>query len=145
MAITGPAPKDGKRRRNPDTFQWVEVADAPSSGPSMDLPDEITSSLVHDWYGAIRRMPHCVLWQESDWIFAVTTAFVAAECYSGQGSTSSFSELRQREAKMGVTVEDRMKLRIRYVRPEVGQGSEAKAETPKRRLKAVDPSAVAGA
>jgi hypothetical protein len=144
VAITGPAPKDGKRRRNADTFQWTEVADSPFAGESPDLPEQITSALVADWYSAIRRMPHCVLWSPSDWQFAVTTAFVAAECYDPEAKMHPFGELRQREAKMGVTVEDRMKLRIRYVRPEVGTGSVEKV-APKRRLKAVDPSGVAGA
>ncbi len=138
MALTGPPPSENKRRRNADTFAWVDVVSSPFDGSSPDLPDALDGNvLVARWYEAIRSMPHCRLWTASDWMFAVSTAFVALDAFSGE-RPAAFGELRQREAKMGVTLEDRMKLRIRYVPPEVGEGSARTPKAsaaPKRRLK----------
>ena len=61
-------------------------------------------------------MPHCVLWQESDWAFAVDTAMVHAQ--ASYGVISAMAELRMREKSLGTTVDARRDLRIRYVEPE---------------------------
>lgn len=58
-------------------------------------------------------MPHCRLWTESDWEFALETAMVADALFYGR--TSAATELRQREKVLGTTVDSRRDLRIRYV------------------------------
>lgn len=79
------------------------------------------------WWRDVSSMPHCVLWEASDWRFAIETAFVADMLF--QGDRPAASELRLRERVMGTTLDARRDLRIRYVAPE----SESAAE--KRRLK----------
>tara|TARA_B110000971_G_C19792522_1_gene400436 strand:- start:187 stop:438 length:252 start_codon:yes stop_codon:yes gene_type:complete len=61
-------------------------------------------------------MPHCILWQDSDWAFALDTAMVQAAASHGQ--VTAMAELRMREKVLGTTVDARRDLRIRYVEPE---------------------------
>jgi hypothetical protein len=65
------------------------------------------------WWDTVSHMPHCVLWDESDWEFAVDTAHVAAAFHAGDARFAN--ELRQREKHLGVTMDSRRDLRIRYV------------------------------
>lgn len=68
------------------------------------------------WWSAVSRMPHCSLWGGSDWQFALDSAVVAAGFHAGDARLAG--ELRQREKIMGMTVDARRDLRIRYVDPE---------------------------
>ena len=132
MAISGPAPKapGTKQRRNPDTHEWQDVVDAPYEGPAPELPASYEwGPGARAWFEAVRSMPHAALFKASDWMFVLETAFVVNEMWSGNAGVAG--ECRQRNAKLGVTLEDRMKLRIRYVDPEVGEP--AKSEPSRRR------------
>jgi hypothetical protein len=60
-------------------------------------------------------MPHCTLWQESDWAFAFDTAIVAAAFHGGELKRAE--ELRIREKTLGTTLDSRRGLRIRYAAP----------------------------
>jgi hypothetical protein len=61
-------------------------------------------------------MPHCVLWHDSDWAYALDTAVVHDQ--ASYGSVSAMAELRLREKSLGTTFDARRDLRIRYVEPE---------------------------
>ena len=61
-------------------------------------------------------MPHCCLWHDSDWEFALDAALVADEFYR-TGKTAWASELRHWERVMAVTMDDRRSQRIVYVEP----------------------------
>lgn len=60
-------------------------------------------------------MPHCVLWTEADWDFAIDALEVAARFY--EGHPPSAVELRNREKQLGTTIDYRRDLRIRYIDP----------------------------
>jgi hypothetical protein len=60
-------------------------------------------------------MPHCVLWSETDWEYAVDTAQVHAQFSTGDMRVAA--ELRNREKLLGNTFDARRDLRIRYVDP----------------------------
>lgn len=137
MSLAGrkPKPKGQARHRNPPTHDWTEVVHEPFTGkPPVALPAtrsvQTSSGLaevkLHNqtkaWWRRISRMPHCRLWAESDWEFALETALVADALFYGR--TSAATELRQRERLMGTTVDARRDLRIRYVKPkeEVADG-----------------------
>lgn len=124
MAKTGPAPKVVKHGHGGG--EWQDVPDAPYTGPGSerDLPEipglpwyETTMA----WWITVRRMPHCRLWTESDWNFATMCAVIVnqawGELYGGALPVNLLSELRQREALLGMTMEQRRKLGIRYVDP----------------------------
>lgn len=124
MAKTGPAPKVVKHGHG--GAEWQDVPDAPyaGSGSERDLPDipglpwyETTVA----WWNVVRRMPHARLWTEADWLFAIETAVLKnqiwGEIFGGALPANLLSEERQRIALLGMTMEQRRKLGIRYVDP----------------------------
>lgn len=140
--ITGRRPKeDGQKvNRHPLTQGWTEVPDIPfdletafpEAAARPRLPGRMPAATKR-WWAAISTMPHCVLWQDSDWSFAIDTGILHARFVKGE--TVRAGELRMRERRMGTTVEARRDLRIRYINPlahrEAPEGSGADAaETP---------------
>ena len=127
MAVAGrkPAASGQTRHRVKPSADWVEVQNVPYAGEVPELPGERTivtrdgqsqvclQDMTRRWWDSVTRMPHCVLWTESDWMFALTTATVADAAFCGISSAAT--ELRNREKVMGTTVEYRRDLRIRYV------------------------------
>lgn len=119
MAHRGPAGKAVKHGRTPNA-EWTEVADVPYAGPSPDLPRlpnrRKWNELVLQWWEQVRTMPHCVVWRNTDWMFAIETALQKHEYYaSDDRTTTAATEIRRREAMLGTTAEARRQLRIRYV------------------------------
>jgi hypothetical protein len=119
MPLTGTKPKGEVRRRNKPTHDWTEVEAIPfEGGPKLPAtkPGERTwPTGTKRWWKSVSRMPHCVLWDESDWMFALETALVNAAFHNGD--IKAATELRNREKVLGTTVDFRRDLRIRYVDP----------------------------
>ena len=130
MAVPGrkPAAAAQKRNRNTPQADWVEVVNVPYSGACPDLPGSRTivtrdgqetvglQEMTQAWWDVVSTMPHCVLWEPSDWMFALATATVADAAFCGVAS--AMTELRNREKVLGTTVEFRRDLRIRYIESE---------------------------
>ncbi len=119
MAVTGAAPKAAKLGHSP-TLDWTEVVDEPyEPGRTRELPKlgrRKWNDLVVAWWAQVRIMPHCSLWTETDWIFAQETGMMKHEYLADdRRKTTEATEIRRREDMMGVTLEARRKLRIRYV------------------------------
>jgi hypothetical protein len=127
MPISGAKPSDRPTvNRNKPTHDWTNVPNQPYTGPKPELPltrqvmvknGEVeivpVEERTREWWRVVSSMPHCILWSDSDWVFALDTAMVhAASVY---GSVTASSELRQRERTLGVTMDARRDLRIRYV------------------------------
>ncbi|MCK2237718.1 MULTISPECIES: hypothetical protein [unclassified Crossiella] len=117
MAITGRPPSERPRNRNAKVHDWTLVDAVPFAGPSPELPelDDGWHPQTLAWWGAVRSMPHCRLWTDTDWQFAIETALLSNEFWHGEPARAA--ELRLRAGKLGITHEDRLKLRIRYVDP----------------------------
>lgn len=127
MAGRKPADRPTVTRHKP-TVDWTEVPNVPFDGETPELPlsrsvmkegepiEIPIENRTRDWWNALTKMPHCILWQESDWAFAVDTAMVHA--MANHGIVSAMAELRMREKVMGTTVDARRDLRIRYVNQE---------------------------
>lgn len=119
MPVTGRKPKpDGlKRNRVAPTHDWTEVADVPfKGGPKLPAkrPDgRPWPAATRRWWDVIAAMPHCVLWSDADWQFALVTAQLAAAVHEGE--LRQATELRNRERVLGTTADFRRDLRIRYV------------------------------
>ncbi|MCZ1009916.1 hypothetical protein O1L68_27615 [Streptomyces lydicus] len=131
MAVAGRKPKDGpKRNRVAAVHEWTTVADERYEGPRPELPEsrrvewtdrelgrcsemQPLQQLTRVWWERITGMPHCVLWDDGDWQFAITTAMVADAVFAGDVRLAG--ELRQRERVIGTTLDARRDLRIRYV------------------------------
>lgn len=129
MAMAGRKPSDRPTvTRHKPTHDWTEVPNVPYDGEHPELPLSRTvlkgdepieipiENRTRDWWNALTKMPHCVLWQDSDWAFALDTAMVQAAASHGQ--VTAMAELRMREKVLGTTVDARRDLRIRYVEPE---------------------------
>lgn len=132
MAVTGRKPKEASERRNrmPAVHDWTEVDDVPYTGRVPKLPirqrlDREAGKWVNAewpaatkrWWAVVSRMPHCTLWTDADWEFALETAEVHARFVEGVNST----ELRIRQKLLGTTLNSRRDLRIRYVAPKPAQ------------------------
>lgn len=127
MAGRKPSERPVVHRVKP-TVDWTDIVNVPYSGPVPELPLSRTvlkdgepieiplETRTRNWWNALTKMPHCILWQESDWAFAIDTAMVHAQ--ASHGVVSAIAELRMREKVMGTTVDSRRDLRIRYVEPE---------------------------
>lgn len=100
-------------------LEWTEVVNTPfAGGPKLSKrpngkpwPDGI----VRRWH-AYSTMPHCVLWGEADWEFAVDTLVMAARYFEGADPRMA-AELRNREKVMGTTMDFRRDIRVRYIDP----------------------------
>jgi len=140
MGMAGRKPSDRPTvTRHKPTVDWTEVPNVSYEGWVPELPEtrqvvdksgEVIEVPVPDatraWWDALCKMPHCVLWQESDWAFALDTAMVQAQ--ASYGVISAMAELRMREKSLGTTVDSRRDLRIRYVEPETEQAQLAVVE-----------------
>lgn len=130
MPVAGrkPKPEGQSRTRHKATYDWIEVVDAPYDGKRPALPrkrrivlpfgqtkDLPLHALTRAWWDTVSRMPHCRLWSEADWRYAMSTALVADAFHYGH--TPSATELARREKVLGTTVDARRDLRIRYVDP----------------------------
>lgn len=95
--------------------EWTEVVDVPFDGVRPGLPRRKGGwpASTKRWWETVSRMPHCVLWSDADWQFALDTALLAAEFH--EGNVRVAGELRQREKILGTTLDARRDLRIRYV------------------------------
>jgi len=129
MPVGGRKPSEDRSKvlnKNALAFDWIDILDVPFGGSvPVSLPairiittpkgEDLVPLLdeTRQWWSTICRMPHCTLWAESDWQFALSTALVADLAF--RGVTSATSELRQREKVLGTTVDFRRDLRIRYV------------------------------
>jgi hypothetical protein len=113
MPAPGPMPKpaDQRVRRNKESGDWREVPNVPFDGPA--LPHDVDTVFAARWWDKVRQMPHCALWSQSDWLFAEATA-VIADAFS-KSPKEFAAELRMREKVLGLTDDDRVRLRIRYV------------------------------
>lgn len=119
MPVVGrkPKPEGQKRNRVKPVHDWAEVLDVPYAGKVLPLPKEQGwPAGTRRWWRVVSRMPHCVLWSESDWQFALDTALVAAAFHGGDMARAT--ELRAREKILGTTADARRDLRIRYVSQE---------------------------
>lgn len=127
MAVPGREPSPDSINRNKPTVDWIEVEDKPYTGKRPTLPktrpmttpdgviDVPLSPLTLGWWETLSKLPHCALWTDGDWAFALTTVIVADLAHNG--ANAAFAELRRREDQMGLTGEARRKLRIRYLPP----------------------------
>jgi len=130
MPVSGPKPKDADRKvtRHGLTHDWVEVPNVPYAGDKPTPGGRRLPAMTARWWASVSSMPHCVLWEESDWQFALDTLQVHRRFAStGEGA----AELRQREKVLGTTVDSRRDLRIRYVEPVTAraEGEDAPAVT----------------
>ena len=161
MALRGADPKGSNKHGRTPTADWIEVDDVPFQGPWPELPELPGGKrakyhpLALRWWDTVKRLPHAVLWDDADWLYAVETAYMKHFYYKDVANdekgatTSAATEIRRREDNIGTTMEARRKLRIRYVDREeagvqttVGQGAES--DQPAKVIETKGPGSGAG-
>ena len=115
MAGRGPAPK-GRRSRARDEVQARQIEDdGEVRGP--ELPEDIEwHPRTVAWWDTWRRSPQAQQFTATDWSFLLDTALMHHTMWD-KGRWEFAAELRLRAAKLGATVEDRMRLRQTIVTP----------------------------
>lgn len=111
-----PKPEGQARHRVKPVHEWTEVQNTPFEG-APELPKrrdgKSWSDRLKQKWAAWSSMPHCSLWDGTDWEFAFDTLEVAAQFHEGNEKLAT--ELRNREKVLGTTHDYRRDLRIRYV------------------------------
>lgn len=124
--IRGGKPKDDRSqvRHRVAVLAYDDYPDVPFDGPKLPVRYGYEGGAEVEvawpkptvrWWEKIRRMPHAKVWTPTDWEWAFMTA--EAHARITEGRSGAFTELRQRERRMGTTAEARKDLRIRYVAP----------------------------
>lgn len=141
------------RRANADVIEWIEVDDVPyldapplpprtiSEGPDAPVGalDRWPDATMR-WYRAVSRMPHAKLWAATDWENVWRVAELHARFSEGWKGHNG-SELRISQKVLGMTMDDRRDLRIRYL----PAGTEKKRATEQRRKRAAGGGSTDGA
>lgn len=130
MPVTGAKlkPPGQSVTRHKPVHDWTEVENVPfADGPKLPPKRADGRTWVKrtkDKWDAWRAMPHCRLWGETEWDFALDSIEVAA-LFHESGEMKYATELRNREKVLGTTLDFRRDLRIRYVDPQSQGDSEA--------------------
>jgi hypothetical protein len=107
--------------RHPRAYGWLEVPDVPFTGgpklPRRRCDGTAWPKGSAERWAAWSSMPHCRLWQPSDWRFALDTMEIASRAFEDGAKIGYSTEARYRERILGVTHDARQGMRIRYVTP----------------------------
>lgn len=108
-----PKPDGQRRRRNAPTHSdQIVTVDDELRGPELAGPFS-PSTLA--WFETWRRSPQAQLFEETDWSRLVLLAPIV-DAYFRRPSAAALSEIRMNEERLGATVVDRMRARIRIER-----------------------------
>ena len=116
------AKPDGQRRRRnaPTHSDQVVTDDGQVRGPELDGP---YAPQTLAWYDTWRRSPQAQLFEETDWSRLVLLAPIV-DAYFRRPSAAALSEIRMNEERLGATVVDRMRARIKVQRDDEGEDAD---------------------
>lgn len=111
-------PKENPARRNKhDTTVLERREDTDLIGPDLHWTIDWHPK-TREWWDMWRRSELAPAMEPSDWEFLSDTALLHHDVWNGRISvaqkTNALAEIRQRVAKFGATLEDRIKLRIKF-------------------------------
>lgn len=112
-------PKENPARRNKhDSFVLERRTDDELIGPDLSWTLDWHPE-TKKWWDEIRTSEMAFILEPSDWRFLQDTALMHHHIWNSKKMsiaqmTAAMAEIRQRVAKYGATLEDRLKLRIRF-------------------------------
>lgn len=108
------AKPDGQRRRRnaPTHSDQIVTHDDEVRGPELDGP---YAPQTLAWFDTWRRSPQAQLFEATDWSRLVLLAPIV-DAYFRRPSAAALSEIRMNEERLGATVVDRMRARIKVER-----------------------------
>ncbi|RLK22630.1 hypothetical protein DER29_0468 [Micromonospora sp. M71_S20] len=111
-----PKPDGTRRRRNAPTHgeTVLPADDGTLRGPSLGelMPGREFPEDVHLWFDDWRRSPQAAVFERTDWRRLALLARTV-EGYLKRPSAAALSEIRMNEERLGATVVDRMRARMR--------------------------------
>lgn len=146
MPLPGPAPKpaDQRRDRHEKAALTIKIEDVPfTDAPALpDRNPESNSpwtSNARGFWDTLSSMPHCCLWSDMDWEYAVQTVCVYERTRTpGNEGMGAHRELRFRDKVLGMTFDARRCLRIEYVAPADAQEPTRHVDDLAARRRAID-------
>jgi hypothetical protein len=112
-------PKENPARRNKhDSFVLERREDDDLLGPSLSWTIDWHPE-TKEWWEEIQRSELALILEPSDWRFLQDTALMHHHVWNNPRvsiaqMTAAMAEIRQRVAKYGATLEDRLKLRMKF-------------------------------
>ncbi|GAA3136565.1 hypothetical protein GCM10010466_29220 [Planomonospora alba] len=116
MAGMGPVPKDNKVRRNTDSFDSITLSE-PSGVKAPKLRGYTKySAATREWWDTWCSSPQASVFTPTDWQRLQMLAPLV-EQYHQEPKTALLAEIRLNEERLGATVADRMRLRMKLAGP----------------------------
>lgn len=121
--LHSPKPDGQRRRRNAPTHgETVLPRDGKVRGPELA---ELTAGRAFGpetvaWFDTWRRSPQAAVFETTDWLRLATLAPIV-DAYWRRPSAAALSEIRMNEERLGATVVDRLRARLRVEEPEDGE------------------------
>lgn len=129
MGSRGPAPKSNPVRRNKHEYA-TQLSKESQKGRPLPKYLPITTAAAKHYWKMWSESPQTAEWLETDWEFLAQTTLLV-DSYYKEPKPSTAGEIRQREGKLGGTVEDRARLRMTFEKP---KDEEASAQEAAERL-----------
>jgi hypothetical protein len=108
----GPTPKANRTRKRDERH---EITPQESSG-APQIPDGEWSAGARDWWDTWASSPQAGAFTATDWL-RLRMLLPLVEAYFDKPSRAILSELRLNEARLGATVEDRQRMRVKIEQP----------------------------
>lgn len=107
-------PADQRRNRNAKPHDEVTLSrDGVLRGPDLeDLTGRTWSPAVQAWYQTWRSSPQAALFEDTDWMRLGMLAH-AVDAYHKRPGAALLGEIRMNEERLGATVTDRMRGRMK--------------------------------
>lgn len=118
MARTTLPKEDPARRNKHEITTFVRRTDDELIGPDLSWTIDWHPK-TREWWDTWRRHEMAPMLEQTDWDFLEDTALLHHGVWNGgrvsiAQQTNALAEIRQRVAKFGATLEDRLKLRIKF-------------------------------
>lgn len=115
MAGHGPAPKEGRIRRNADPVDTITLSDSPTEVPRLRGYAKY-SAATRAWWDTWIASPQASAFAPTDWRRLMMLAPLV-EKYHEDPKPALLSEIRLNEERLGATVADRQRLRMKLSGP----------------------------
>ncbi|GAA3473897.1 phage terminase small subunit [Nonomuraea roseola] len=115
MAGQGPAPKDNRVRRNADSVDTITLAESPTDVPRLRGYARY-SAATRAWWDTWANSPQAAVFAPTDWM-RLSMLAPLVEQYHEEPKTALLAEIRLNEERLGATVADRQRLRMKIEGP----------------------------